>query len=122
MSEARKQPYASALREHLVRYKTDVLRQTESGKWRNGREYDHILLPENRGLNILTGIREEFWKYFEDQEATARKPAKLHRDFAHLNSSQALAFNLFFPFLESSRRRREILLSALGFASEVLAS
>jgi hypothetical protein len=38
---------------------------------------------------------------------------KLHADFHHLNSSQGLCFNLFFPFL-SSEAHLQLLLDALG--------
>jgi hypothetical protein len=45
----------------------------------------------------------------------ASKPyIKRHRYFHHLNSSQALSFNLFIPYFESSPAVAEVLLRALG--------
>ena len=48
-------------------------------------------------------------------------PAALHSDFAHMNSSQALAFNLFFPFVNADIKRQRILLNALGLLWDSLA-
>jgi hypothetical protein len=43
--------------------------------------------------NVLEPYREEFWAWFGTQTI------KLHSDFHHLSSSQAMCFNLFFPFV-----------------------
>lgn len=86
--------FSSEIREWMGRYRETVLRRPDMGTWRN-RHYPHILsIGDNvDGLNLLESIRPNFAQY------QAKKKLKLHRDFAHLNSSQALAFNLFFPFL-----------------------
>jgi hypothetical protein len=94
----------------LAEYKLTVLGVHENGIWlRNRREYAHILPVKLRSLNILPDVRDEFWKWF-------RRPSSghvsLHTDFHHLNSSQALCFNLFWPIL-SSRQLLSILLPAL---------
>ena len=47
-------------------------------------------------LNIIESIRDSFWTEFPDMGV------KLHRDFHHLNSSQAMCFNLFYPFVTTS--------------------
>src|ERR1039457_3306420 len=89
----------------LEKYRTTSLGITEQGTWR-GRPYGHILPREFRRSNIVPSIREAFWN------SQARK-VKLHADFHHLNSSQGLCFNLFFPFL-TSEGHLQTLLDALG--------
>lgn len=86
--------FSSEIREWMGRYRGEILRRPDMGSWRN-RPYPHILSADDcrSGLNLLQSIRPNFAQY------QAKKKLKLHRDFAHLNSSQALAFNLFFPFL-----------------------
>ena len=71
-----------------------MLNVYEDGIWlRNGRAYPHILPIAQRRSNILPAVRDRFWSWFDGQRI------RLHRDFHHLNSSQALCFNLFFPLL-----------------------
>jgi hypothetical protein len=59
---------------------------------------------------VLETIRREFWSYAENVGLTA----SLHRDFHHLTSSQAMAFNLFFPFFGMRGDYSAPLLVALG--------
>lgn len=63
---------------------------TEQGVWRKYL-YDHILPINQKEKNIIANIRSEFWSFHKDRNI------KLHQYFHHLNSSQALCFNLFFP-------------------------
>ncbi len=86
--------FSREIREWMGRYREEILRRPDMGSWRN-LPYPHILSADDcrNGLNLLESIRPNFAQY------QAKKKLKLHRDFAHLNSSQALAFNLFFPFL-----------------------
>jgi len=83
--------YTDLMKAHLARYKVDRLGINQSGKWRN-REYAHILPPDRIFLNILAPIQQDFARYQESHPSL-----KLHRDFAHLNSSQAACINLFLP-------------------------
>jgi Restriction Endonuclease associating with ARP len=104
----KKQAWAS-----LATYKRDVLGVAEDGEWR-GRKYAHILPAAQRRLNILARIREPFWDWF------AGRGIKLHRDFCHLNSSQALCFNLFFPFVAGGPKSLQRILDALGIRDEAV--
>lgn len=76
---------------------------------RNGRSYPHILPQKRRQLNILPRFRDEFWTWFTKQSPRIQ----LHSDFHHLNSSQALCFNLFFPMLRNNGQALGTLCSAL---------
>ena len=100
--------FQSQLKDHLGDYKISNLGILEDGSWRNKR-YRHILPKELYKLNILETIRDEFWDYFESQNAL-----KMHRYFYHLNSSQAMCFNLFYPFIMDNNRYLNILLGTLG--------
>jgi hypothetical protein len=89
--------YQAALRVHLARYKKSRLGVDEPGLFeRTGKPYSHILPSRLRRLNLLEAIRAEFEAY-----RSVHPSIRLHRDFHHLNSSQALAFNLFFPYLDA---------------------
>ncbi len=103
--------FAASLRKHLATYKRQHLGVAQDGLWKKQKlAYPHILPESERDKNILTAIRCDFWDWF-------RRP-KLHRDFHHLNSSQAMGFNLFFPFLNYGPKRAAALLEALDVPVE----
>jgi len=88
--------YASDVKTHLADYKTRVLGISEDGTWRrNDRRYPHILPESLKRSNILEPIRDDFWGDFDKHNI-----GKLHQDFHHLTSSQALGFNLFYPLID----------------------
>jgi hypothetical protein len=96
--------YKQEMWRHLARYKESGLGVNQNGIWRkNHREYSHILPFGYQHLNILEPYREEFWKFFRSTTV------KLHSDFHHLSSSQAMCFNLFFPFVAEDKKHLQIL-------------
>lgn len=106
--------YTKALQQHLSNYKASRLGVTECGTFvHRGRElsYAHILPHELGWLNILEPIRTEVREYLE-----LHTQVKKHKFFHHLNSSQAFAFNLFFPFFEQGDAT--VLLGAMGLSTE----
>jgi hypothetical protein len=103
--------YTERLRQHLAGYKRDVLEIPADGSWRGGNTYPHILPREHQRLNLLSAIREPFDLYAKDR----RPPITFHRDFHHLNSSQAMCFNLFFPFGWPEKARLAPVLQLFGF-------
>jgi hypothetical protein len=109
--------YEERLRAHLAKYKFRVLRVLESGARRGARTGvlatpPYILPPEQQRLNILAPFRERFWAEFDAASGERRLP--LHRDFAHLTSSQAMAFNLFYPLVADRDWARAFLQGVLG--------
>lgn len=105
--------YQSDIKAHMEQYKLQRLGVAENGVWKtNGKEYPHILPGALLKLNILETYRKEFWEYFDrlDPKIT------LHHDFHHLNSSQAMCFNLFFPLLIDNQQGIPCLTAALGFS------
>jgi hypothetical protein len=81
------------IKEHLADYKINVLNIIENGLWRN-KKYGHILPEILKERNILAS---NYYQSIIDE--IKNKDIKLHQYFHHLNSSQALCFNLFHPLL-----------------------
>lgn len=82
------------MKNHLSNYKMKKLAITRPEKWRGGHLDYHYILPANkRELNLLDNYRQETHQYIND------KPVKLHQYFHHLNSSQAVCFNFFYPLI-----------------------
>lgn len=79
---------------HLSDYRVKVLGENEMGYWkRNGQLYPHILPKEKWQLNVLPNYRKELIDYIEEENI------HLHKDFHHLNSSQAVCLNFFYPLI-----------------------
>lgn len=109
--------YASDLRRHLTSYKDLRLGVEEQGIFlHKGRQlrYGHILPHGLKWLNILEPFRKEIRAYL-----SKNSDIKLHKYFHHLNSSQAFALNLFFPFFENDASTA--LLRALGLEGSISA-
>jgi hypothetical protein len=82
--------------EHLAQYKENVIGIKENGTFRYGGKdipISHILPIIQSNANILEQYRDQFLKseYYPKDN--------IHRFFHHLNSSQALCFNLFYPLI-----------------------
>ena len=83
--------YTERLKQHLSRYREEVLK-VAPGTWGSeSRTYGHVLDPSDALLNIVEPLRERF------AEHCAARGWRRHEYFHHLTSSQALAFNLFLP-------------------------
>lgn len=107
--------YKTALQEHLGRYAKERLGVFEEGTYK-GKKYSHILPAGLKYLNILESIRKEVQSYLRNHPRI-----KLHQYFPHLNSSQAFAFNLFYPyFFEEHGFAARTLSAVLGVDAEVL--
>jgi hypothetical protein len=84
--------------DHLAQYRVDVLGVKQDGLFHfRGQNIPnkHILPISHFGMNILEKYRDRFWS----SEYADQTKVKLHRYFHHLNSSQALCFNLFYPLI-----------------------
>jgi hypothetical protein len=105
--------YSREMKRHLGDYKEKNMPGLPNGTWRSI-EYPHILPPTEYKQNILPAFRDEFWSWFDKQQPKI----KLHQDFHHLNSSQAMCFNLFFPFLANDNQLIPKLLTILGLPEQ----
>ena len=104
--------YTKNLNAHLANYKAKSLGAIEPGTFLYRGEplrYEHILPEELKWLNLLAPYRPDVQQYL-----SARPAITLHRYFHHLNSSQAFAINLFFPYFEKGGAPQ--LLAAMGSA------
>ncbi|MDN3450067.1 hypothetical protein QMA09_07680 [Planococcus sp. APC 3906] len=102
--------YDQLVKNHLAEYKVSKLAITEPEFWRNGKKKYHYILPvDKRELNFLANYRNEMAIY-------AKNKVKLHQFFHHLNSSQAMGLNFFYP--QDVEHRLPLLLKALGLPEE----
>ncbi|MBR5645060.1 MAG: hypothetical protein IKX23_00275 [Treponema sp.] len=85
------------IKAHLAQYKEEKLNIYECGEyWKNKKKYGHILPLEKKYENIIDqGFKNDLIKYLSDNSE--------HLGFHHLNSSQALALNLFGPLFEKRK-------------------
>ena len=103
--------YRERLNRHLENYRVNRLGISETGSYRHRNEdipYAHILPLRLKHLNLLEGVRNDVLRHVEENDL------RLHRYFHHLNSSQAFAFNLFFPYFWQRPESAPVLLRALG--------
>jgi restriction endonuclease-like protein len=109
--------YQKRLQRHLTTYKRKRLGVTQSGVFAH-RGVDlirsHVLPRELKWLNLLEPFRAELRNYLSMHRET-----RLHKYFHHLNSSQAFAFNLFYPYFSAEPPVRSELSTALGVDSNV---
>lgn len=111
--------YAKRLQQHLTTYKSQRLGVKEAGLFLyKGREVrcGHILPKDLKWLNLLESYRSEICQYLNDH-----RNIRPHKYFHHLNSSQAFALNLFFPYFEGGKSASAALLRALGVPGTVKA-
>jgi hypothetical protein len=108
--------YQDDLKRHLVDYKRRYLDISEPGVFQyRGREvpHDHILPLSKEYGNLLEEAQPDASAFL------AKHPNKRHPYFHHLNSSQAFAFNLFFPYFNGGSTAASALLRAFGQEGEL---
>ena len=103
--------FGNKTKEHLENYKISNFPGLQDGLWKKNKQpYPHIL-PENNKLdNLLPTYRAKLVKHIDGMKI------KLHSDFHHLNSSQAMCFNFFFPLYYE--QTLELVSDLLGFKDE----
>lgn len=98
---------------HLENYKINELRVTEPGIFRyKGKEIPcgHILPKSMEDLNIISPYNLEL-------NSSPILNLKRHRYFHHLNSSQAMCINFFFPLIKD--KQLDYVLKILNISGEV---
>ncbi|WP_033543165.1 PGN_0703 family putative restriction endonuclease [Planococcus sp. CAU13] len=89
--------YKEKTKKQLASYKVKQLGVLKDGIWKtNKKPYPHILPTEQKELNLLEPYRADLLSYIAQQKI------QLHRDFHHLNSSQAVCLNFFYPLLKEN--------------------
>jgi len=119
--------FKKKVHEYLGRYKQDVLRIKEKGSYRSNK-YDHIL-PISKGddiyaidgihqYNLLPVYRDELWQYIVQQ--SLKKERFLHTYSHHLNSSQMMCINFFYPFAVNDQIKKYLISVIQNDRSEII--
>ncbi len=108
--------YKDEIKEHLSDYRIRKMGYLDKGIWKRKDkiyEFDHILPKTNNSirLNILERYREQFYN-------SELSKISYHRFFHHLNSSQAMCINFFFPLFKE--KKLELILNAMGLNNDLV--
>ena len=100
-------------KDRLANFKATNFPDLQDGLWKKNKQpYPHILPEDNKFDNLLPTYRDKLIGYLDKQQI------RLHSDFHHLNSSQAMCFNFFFPLYQE--RTLELITDFLGLANETV--
>ncbi|WP_315118263.1 PGN_0703 family putative restriction endonuclease [uncultured Clostridium sp.] len=104
--------FQTRVKEHMGEYKINKLKTKEDGKFiYKGKEllYKHILPEDKKELNIIENYRDGFYK-------SEYSKIEFHKYFHHLNSSQAMCINFFYPLIKE--KYIELILDIIGIKRE----
>lgn len=97
--------FQDKVKKHFEIYETDeITSEVKYGVWRKETRNAHILQKDKESLNLLPTFRESILQMME------RERVKPHMYFHHLNSSQAMCLNFFYPLI---KERLRIILDAI---------
>ena len=103
--------YQNEIKKWLSEYKITHFKGLENGICKNNkRKYSHILPVANQFDNFLPKYKEDLSKYIRE------KNIKLHSAFHHLNSSQAMCLNMFYPLFKE--KKLDLLIKVLKLGSD----
>ena len=106
--------YKDEIKEHLSDYRILKMGYLDKGIWKRKDkiyEFDHVLPSNSIKLNILERYRELFYN-------SELSKISYHRFFHHLNSSQAMCINFFFPLIKE--KKLELVLNAIGIKDDLI--
>ncbi len=101
--------YRNRILNHLKKYKKDNFLDIPHGTYR-GKIHEHIFPKKFQKNNLIETYRDEI------QKSSLYDVSKLHIYFNHLNSSQAMCFNFFYPLYHE--RKLELVTDFLGIKNE----
>ena len=103
--------FTTRIKKHLSDYKVKNFPGLEDGTWRNNKQsYSHIFAECNKFDNLLKPYNAELTSYIKTSKTT------LDSNFHHLNSSQAMCLNFFYPLYKEGKL--EIITDYLGLTNE----
>ncbi|NLE23941.1 MAG: hypothetical protein GX625_01155 [Clostridiaceae bacterium] len=97
--------FNNRVKEHMAKYKVSKLGIEKDGLY-NNKPYKHILPEKMSSYNIIENYREDFYS------SLYKENIKYHKCFHHLNSSQAMCINFFYPLIKEDKIK--ILLDVIG--------
>jgi len=106
--------FQTKVKEHLGEYKRSILNISEDGiyNYKNKEiRYEYILHKDKYKLNIIEKYRSSFF------HSDYYKRITLHKYFHHLNSSQAMCINFFYPLIEENLLKS--ILNIMGIEGEI---
>jgi hypothetical protein len=102
--------WIDGIKEYLGVYKSKKYEDVKDGQYKDGRYYPHIFPCDCRNLNLLETYRDDFL------QSDWSKKINFHLYFHHLNSSQAMCINFFYPLI--IEKKIEMILKKLGLENE----
>lgn len=108
--------YQENIKAHLGEYKKKHFPGSEHGLWMRSdppKVLDYAFIPKDRNNNLLKPYKADFLKSPSMKGINA---IKLHMYFHHLNSSQAMCINFFYPLMVE--KQLELVLNFLKFDDE----
>lgn len=107
--------YQKEIRSHFENNKEKFFPGIKNGNWRNSENiYPHILPKEQEKLNLLELYRDDLWQNIEADNSCLKR----HIYFHHLNSSQAMCLNFFYPLIKE--RELDVVLRCIGLDNETI--
>jgi hypothetical protein len=106
--------FQTRIKEHMGEYKRNILKISEDGIYHYQNKdyvYEHILFKDKNDSNIIEKYRTDFF------ESEYKKSITLHKYFHHLNSSQGMCINFFYPLIKE--RHIELILDILGIKGNI---
>jgi hypothetical protein len=103
--------YQDKIKKHFEKYKKEQFENVKNGYWKKV-EKGHIFPKDKENLNLLPLYRNVLTEYLD----TNVKRLKKHIYFHHLNSSQVMCLNFFYPFQEE--KKLDLILLAIGIKNE----
>jgi hypothetical protein len=105
--------FSDKTKKRLENFKATIFPNLGNGQWKKNKKYYPHILPEDSKLyNLLPTYRDVLIEYINKQHI------KLHSDFHHLNSSQAMCLNFFFPFFKE--KQMKLITDFIGFSDETI--
>ncbi|WP_445957293.1 PGN_0703 family putative restriction endonuclease [Yeosuana sp.] len=106
--------YQNEIKTHLIAYKEKNFKGFSHGLWQNNPDniLKYAFVPIDRDYNLIETFQKEYLNY---EKANVTK-IKRHMYFHHMNSSQAMCLNFFFPLYKENCL--ELITDFLGFKDE----
>jgi hypothetical protein len=101
---------------HLSHYKKRLFPDLPNGYWKKSnppKELDYAFTPRDQDKNLIEYYSEDF------SRSRFKSEIKRHMYFHHLNSSQAMCINFFYPLF--AENRLDLITDFLGFRKEKIA-
>ena len=107
--------FQETIKVHLIAYKKKNFARLPNGYWKRSEppvELEYAFTEDDREENLIGAYKDDFLSY----KNKLKDDIKLHLYFHHLNSSQAMCLNFFFPLFKENRL--DLVLDFLGFAGD----